>query len=157
MNRLPVLLAWRLLRLYPPRWRDRYELEVRAVLEDHPVRLITLADLIAGAIDARFDPAYQPEEGSMSGSKRQGGRNDAHCSFCGKRKDQVRKLVAGPGVYICDSCIELCNEVLAGPDRPDDQSPADTSQTSRQESRVSPRSWLRNIFRSTAPDAIWET
>lgn len=34
------------------------------------------------------------------------------CSFCGKTQDQVRKLVAGPGVYICDECIELCNEII---------------------------------------------
>ena len=35
------------------------------------------------------------------------------CSFCGKTQEQVRKLVAGPGVYICDECIELCNEIIA--------------------------------------------
>lgn len=34
------------------------------------------------------------------------------CSFCGKMQDQVKKLVAGPGVYICDECIELCNEII---------------------------------------------
>jgi ATP-dependent Clp protease ATP-binding subunit ClpX len=34
------------------------------------------------------------------------------CSFCGKSQDQVRRLVAGPNVYICDECIELCNEIL---------------------------------------------
>jgi ATP-dependent Clp protease ATP-binding subunit ClpX len=34
------------------------------------------------------------------------------CSFCGKNQDQVKKLVAGPGVYICDECIELCNEIV---------------------------------------------
>ncbi|QDX93059.1 ATP-dependent protease ATP-binding subunit ClpX [Brevibacillus laterosporus] len=34
------------------------------------------------------------------------------CSFCGKSQEQVRKLVAGPGVYICDECIELCNEIV---------------------------------------------
>ncbi len=34
------------------------------------------------------------------------------CSFCGKNQEQVRKLVAGPGVYICDECIELCNEII---------------------------------------------
>ncbi len=39
-------------------------------------------------------------------------RRYSRCSFCGKGQDQVRKLVAGPGVYICDQCIELCNEVL---------------------------------------------
>ncbi|MFM7469281.1 MAG: ATP-dependent protease ATP-binding subunit ClpX [Vampirovibrionales bacterium] len=35
------------------------------------------------------------------------------CSFCGKTQDQVKKLIAGPDVFICDECIELCNEVLA--------------------------------------------
>jgi len=34
------------------------------------------------------------------------------CSFCGKFQDQVKRLVAGPGVYICDECIELCNEII---------------------------------------------
>jgi ATP-dependent Clp protease ATP-binding subunit ClpX len=34
------------------------------------------------------------------------------CSFCGKSQEDVRKLVAGPGVYICDECIELCNDIL---------------------------------------------
>lgn len=34
------------------------------------------------------------------------------CSFCGKTQEQVKKLVAGPGVYICDECIELCNEII---------------------------------------------
>ncbi len=34
------------------------------------------------------------------------------CSFCGKIQDQVKKLIAGPGVYICDECIELCNEII---------------------------------------------
>ncbi len=34
------------------------------------------------------------------------------CSFCGKSQSIVKKLVAGPGVYICDECIELCNEIV---------------------------------------------
>jgi ATP-dependent Clp protease ATP-binding subunit ClpX len=34
------------------------------------------------------------------------------CSFCGKNQDQVRRLIAGPGVYICDECIELCSEII---------------------------------------------
>ncbi|MCL5037844.1 MAG: ATP-dependent Clp protease ATP-binding subunit ClpX [Chloroflexi bacterium] len=34
------------------------------------------------------------------------------CSFCGKSQEQVKKLIAGPGVYICDECIELCNEII---------------------------------------------
>ncbi|WP_067781409.1 ATP-dependent Clp protease ATP-binding subunit ClpX [Actinomyces vulturis] len=35
------------------------------------------------------------------------------CSFCGKSQKQVKKLIAGPGVYICDECIDLCNEIIA--------------------------------------------
>lgn len=39
------------------------------------------------------------------------------CSFCGKGKDRVRRLVAGPGVFICDQCVQLCNEVLESEDQ----------------------------------------
>lgn len=39
-------------------------------------------------------------------------KGDLVCSFCGRTQDMVRKLVAGPGVYICDECIELCNEIV---------------------------------------------
>ena len=35
------------------------------------------------------------------------------CSFCGKNQDQVKRLIAGPGVYICDECIELCSDIIA--------------------------------------------
>ena len=34
------------------------------------------------------------------------------CSFCGKPQDQVRRLIAGPNVYICNECIELCQEII---------------------------------------------
>ena len=46
--------------------------------------------------------------------KANGGNNGSvlHCSFCGKSQDEVRKLIAGPTVYICDECIELCNEII---------------------------------------------
>lgn len=44
------------------------------------------------------------------------------CSFCGKSQDQVKKLIAGPGVYICDECVDLCNEIL-------DEELFDSSQT----------------------------
>ena len=45
-------------------------------------------------------------------NEREERRRHTRCSFCGKGQDQVRKLVAGPGVYICDQCIDLCQEVL---------------------------------------------
>lgn len=41
------------------------------------------------------------------------GNNNLLCSFCGKTQDEVRKLVAGPGVYICDECVDLCNDILS--------------------------------------------
>ena len=44
-------------------------------------------------------------------------RRYTRCSFCGKGQDQVRKLVAGPGVFICDQCIDLCQEVLEDDNR----------------------------------------
>src|SRR5215208_455770 len=35
-----------------------------------------------------------------------------HCSFCGKSQHEVRKLIAGPSVYVCDECIALCNDII---------------------------------------------
>ena len=40
------------------------------------------------------------------------GNDQLLCSFCGKSQRQVKKLIAGPGVYICDECIDLCNEII---------------------------------------------
>jgi ATP-dependent Clp protease ATP-binding subunit ClpX len=46
------------------------------------------------------------------GKDKNGSSSHLVCSFCGKNQDEVRKLVAGPGVYICDECVELCNDIL---------------------------------------------
>ena len=40
------------------------------------------------------------------------GDGQIKCTFCGKTQDEVRRLVAGPGVYICDECVELCREII---------------------------------------------
>jgi ClpX C4-type zinc finger len=146
-------LAMRLLGLYPRSWRDRYGSEVAALLEQHHVRLITLADLLAGAVDARLEPVHRSEEGVMSKSW-PGRRVAVRCSFCGRDKEQVRKLVAGPGVYICDQCVELCNQVLAdagGQDTP----PTQACPPPRPGRRAGPGTWLRNIFRSAVPQAAF--
>jgi ATP-dependent Clp protease ATP-binding subunit ClpX len=37
---------------------------------------------------------------------------ECSCSFCGKNQNEVQKLIAGPNVFICDECIELCNEIV---------------------------------------------
>jgi len=61
--------------------------------------------------------AIKKELGSYVGPgkrrRRRRGKADLACSFCGKSQKQVKKLVAGPGVYVCDQCIDLCNEILA--------------------------------------------
>ncbi|SHJ77150.1 ATP-dependent Clp protease ATP-binding subunit ClpX [Desulfatibacillum alkenivorans DSM 16219] len=46
-------------------------------------------------------------------SKKGDSSDHLRCSFCGKNQDEVKKLIAGPAVYICDECIELCNEIIA--------------------------------------------
>lgn len=51
-----------------------------------------------------FTKHRPPSGGTPSGKLR--------CSFCNKHRDDVRKLVAGPGVYICDRCIEQCNDII---------------------------------------------
>ena len=48
------------------------------------------------------------------------------CSFCGKSQKQVKKLIAGPGVYICDECIDLCNDIIR-----DEVAQEDVAQASR--------------------------
>lgn len=53
-------------------------------------------------------------------SRRETPQHQLTCSFCGKSQDEVKKLIAGPAVYICDECIELCNDIIAEEIRMDD-------------------------------------
>ena len=49
-----------------------------------------------------------------------------NCSFCGKNQDQVRRLLAGPnGVYICDECVALCNDIIMSEQSPNGDEPPD--------------------------------
>ena len=43
-----------------------------------------------------------------------------HCSFCGKSQDEVKKLIAGPSVYICNECVDLCNDIIEEEIKSDD-------------------------------------
>jgi ATP-dependent Clp protease ATP-binding subunit ClpX len=49
----------------------------------------------------------------MANKKGPGKYSQLFCSFCGKNQEEVKKLIAGPSVYICDECIELCNDIIA--------------------------------------------
>ena len=48
----------------------------------------------------------------MSDKKKGESEKLLHCSFCGKSQHEVKKLIVGPNVYICDECIDLCNEIV---------------------------------------------
>jgi ATP-dependent Clp protease ATP-binding subunit ClpX len=54
----------------------------------------------------------QATEGQRLMARANEGNEQLLCSFCGKSQRQVKKLIAGPGVYICDECIDLCNEII---------------------------------------------
>lgn len=58
------IVTW-ILHFYPHRWRERYQEEMLAVLEQHTISLLTLLDLLLGALDAHLDPAYRSKEGFM--------------------------------------------------------------------------------------------
>ena len=48
----------------------------------------------------------------MSSTERGDDGKLLYCSFCGKSQHEVRKLIAGPNVFICDECVELCNDII---------------------------------------------
>ena len=48
-----------------------------------------------------------------------------HCSFCGKAQDEVKKLIAGPSVYICNECVDLCNDIIEEEIKSDEEAPYD--------------------------------
>jgi len=54
---------------------------------------------------------------------------DRHCSFCKKRADEVRKLIAGPTVHICDECVDVCVDILADDRRASASSPEASTDT----------------------------
>ncbi len=64
-------------------------------------------------------------------TKKDDHNEDLMCSFCGKTQDEVKKLIAGPSVYICNECIEMCEEIIAeelGSDSADESAPLPTPQ-----------------------------
>lgn len=70
-----------------------------------------------------------------------GHSRDARCSFCGRPRDRVRRLVAGPGVYICNQCVELCNQVLN----------EDAAHLPPPTDPPAPGRWIRRIFGPKPP------
>ena len=64
---------------------------------------------------------------------------DVICSFCGKSQDEVKKLIAGPSVYICDECIDLCNEIVSEDNPELDKRFTDVSFNTVKETEVIPQ------------------
>src|SRR3954464_603419 len=73
------------------------------------------------------------------GYRRREGQADRRCAFCGRPREEVRKLVAGPGVFICDRCIAVCRQLLAEERRAPSAGAGDPSDPRTAEARVRPR------------------
>src|SRR5437867_4375501 len=76
------------------------------------------------AIEDSFKKSYYESD-----SEQDQQRKPLVCSFCGKSQDEVRKLIAGPTVYICNECIDLCNDIIR--DEADFDQPCQRMQRSR--------------------------
>ena len=72
---------------------------------------------------------------------------DIRCSFCGKSHENVQKLIAGPGVYICDECVSLCDEIIAQDPAPDPGALAKFVNRSGEEILQLAPAWDRTIQR----------
>lgn len=88
----------------------------RAHREGHRSRQLHVGDGCRRVRPGR-QGAHQPRRHLISGEphmtdKKAGGDKLLYCSFCGKSQHEVRKLIAGPSVFICDECIELCNDII---------------------------------------------
>ena len=63
-----------------------------------------------------------------------------YCSFCGKSQHEVKKLIAGPSVFICDECIDLCNDIIRDETTSDAGNGRQRSRTCRPRARSAPSS-----------------
>ena len=70
-------------------------------------------------------------------SKKTGNGDVLRCSFCNKSQRDVKKLIAGPTVYICDECVDICLDIIAERPRPRDPGPGDQAPEAARRSRIS--------------------
>ena len=94
-------------------WRrtpSRVRRLLRWLLEDFQERL---ADLEEDKVLSDFEKGPSPVSKTEGTSKVPKKRAEVRCSFCGKLREDVSKIIAGPNVNICNECIEICNEILA--------------------------------------------
>ena len=72
------------------------------------------------------------------------------CSFCGKSQKQVQQLIAGPGVYICDECVELCNEII-------EERLAEAGEETSSEFELGPKSYPQTRSKIVARSSTWRS
>ena len=75
----------------------------------------------------------------MAEKKGASGEKNLYCSFCGKSQHEVKKLIAGPSVFVCDECIDLCNEIIR------DELPASTTAAEGRGGLPTPSEIKRNL------------
>jgi len=74
-------------------------------------------NILAARIEAAAPPAGDERALSSAGAAKPAPAGTLYCSFCGKSQHDVRKLIAGPAVFICDECVELCEDSVDGEDQ----------------------------------------
>jgi hypothetical protein len=93
----------------------RDALKTKAVETSHSESLELIAKAFGyenwNILSAKIDAA-QPRSGSAAGHRDPTQQEILYCSFCGKNQHEVRKLITGPGVYICDECVDLCTDIV---------------------------------------------
>jgi len=85
--------------------------EIKAAVSIIKTYAQMIDDFLTKGDSAAIDDHEAPETQQPKANKSERA-NQLKCSFCGKKQDTVKKLIAGPGVYICDECVDLCNEIL---------------------------------------------
>lgn len=71
--------------------------------------LSTLRSMVAKELGKRVSPPKVEYKKHVPSNE----SNMLHCSFCGKSQREVKTLIAGPNIYVCDECVSLCNEIIA--------------------------------------------
>jgi hypothetical protein len=93
----------------------RDALAAKAVETSHSESLELIAKAFGyenwNILSAKID-AVQPRSSAVAGHQDPTQQEILYCSFCGKNQHEVRKLIAGPGVYICDECVDLCTDIV---------------------------------------------
>ena len=91
---------------------------------------------------------------NLGAKKRKDGQAPFACSFCGKRRDRVRRLIAGPGgVYICNECITLCNEIISAEEAGGKDAPSHQGESA--EGDAPPRDGGASSRSGPVPGAPW--